>query len=258
MSVDYPELNLCQFDQEVVLHLQKSSGRIRYAAENALDHLVKAMKIAEIDPEMAAFRALTAEEEAATSLFFALKKINYENSNLIKFKEHKFKFALYPFLVAVHHRIDEFLPKGFPAFKLIWEDLSGEKKIRLEINLPGSDGSFSPDMPLNFALNKSGKPVHFEEQISKLSQNIGKKKALDYIKEIANQRNMLLYAGDRGRAALGDDISGIIEMQKRKTLVILRIVCLFLPYKEHALFVQQCLNGYLLMMEKIDKEELEI
>lgn len=40
-----------------------------YAAQNAIFNLKKAWELRDIDSQMAAFRAITAEEEAATAIF---------------------------------------------------------------------------------------------------------------------------------------------------------------------------------------------
>ena len=50
---------------------------------------------------MAVFRAITAEEEAATAIFLALKEHGYENADKIKFKKHPYKQALEPFLRSI-------------------------------------------------------------------------------------------------------------------------------------------------------------
>jgi hypothetical protein len=52
---------------------QKLAGRPRHSAANAFRTLRRAWKIAEIDPEIALFLAITAEEEAATALMVSLQ-----------------------------------------------------------------------------------------------------------------------------------------------------------------------------------------
>ena len=43
---------------------------------------------------MAVFRAITAEEEAATAIFLVLKEQGYLNADTIRFKDHACKQAL--------------------------------------------------------------------------------------------------------------------------------------------------------------------
>lgn len=261
MSFDYTELDLTPFDKEVIKYIQSSTGRVHHAAINSLRHLVKAQKIAEIDPEMAAFRAITAEEEAVTAFFGALKQLRYKNSKKLSYRDHRLKAGLSPFITAVHHQMHEFFPL-FSEGKLKWENLSSDKKIRrlrLVIKINGFEEWLMPEPPLNFRLSDpaSDKPIHFENYIDNLSKGVGKEKALDHIREVANLRNKLLYASDTGRSRLDEErIIGDIEACKQRVLLVLRILCLVHPYKEHALFVQQCLDSYLLMMERITKEEL--
>lgn len=261
MSFDYTELDLTPFDKEVIEYIQNATGRVHYAAVNSLRHLVKAQKIAEIDPEMAAFRAITAEEEAATAFFVTLKQLGYKNSKKLNYKDHRLKAGLSPFITAVHHQIHEF-SRFFPELKLKWEKSSSDKEVSsltLGIKMNGVEKWIIPEPPLNFQLSEpdTGKLIHFETHIDNLSKGVGKTKALEHIREVANLRNKLLYASDTGRSRLDEErIIEDIEACKQRVLLILRILCLVHPYKAHALFVQQCLDGYLLMMEKITKEEL--
>jgi hypothetical protein len=70
-----------EFDQHLVDMLLTTAAPGQYAARNAVRHLDKAGEIAEIDPMMAAFRAITAEEEAATAVFHALRRQGYPASS---------------------------------------------------------------------------------------------------------------------------------------------------------------------------------
>ncbi|MGD1906616.1 MAG: hypothetical protein ACFB0C_11560 [Leptolyngbyaceae cyanobacterium] len=261
MSFNYTELDLNRFDKEVVRYLQSLTGRVHHAAMNALRHLERAKAIAGIDPEMAAFRAITAEEEAATAFFSSLKQLRHKNSKKLNYRDHKLKAGLSPFITVVHHQIHEIFPLLLEG-RLKWENLSSNKEVRrlrLIIKINGVRGWIMPEPPLNFRLSDSdsNEPTYFESQINKLSQGVGKEKALDHIKEIANLRNKLLYASDTGYLRLNKErILEDIEACNQRVFRILRILCLVHPYKEHALFVQQCMDSYLLMMERITKEEL--
>lgn len=258
MPLDHTPLELNDFDKEVVNYIEKLTGHIRHAAINALEHLVKAQKIVEIDPEMAAFRAFTAEEEAATALFLTLKKLGYKNSERIRHRDHRFKAGLHPFITAVYHQIYEL--SLFSAIKLVWEKTpSGEHERRLQLALKEKDSGLYivPEPPLNFQVSTLDGPTYFEKKIDELCKGVGKEKALEHIEEIANIRNRLLYAGDSGCWRLNEErLSQDIEGCKSRTLLILRILCLIHPYKDQSPFVQQCLDGYLIMMGKITKEEM--
>ena len=69
--------------------------RSRASIRHAWVHIEKARRLIGVDNEMAAFRAITAEEEAATGIIIALKDIRYAHSELLKPKDHKHKSGLW-------------------------------------------------------------------------------------------------------------------------------------------------------------------
>jgi hypothetical protein len=74
------EMNLTPYEIKLVKALEECKGQVKHCAKNALDHLRNAWKIKKIDKEMCVFRGITAEEEAASSLFYVLKNQRYQNS----------------------------------------------------------------------------------------------------------------------------------------------------------------------------------
>ena len=62
---------------------------------NAFKHLRKAWLLLPIDTEMSAFRAITAEEEAATALILALKMRQYPGADVLKYNNHVHKSAVF-------------------------------------------------------------------------------------------------------------------------------------------------------------------
>lgn len=91
-----------EFDRELANCINESAkGHSRNCARSAIRHIEMAWTIKDIDPEMAVFRAITAEEEAATAIFLALKEQRYESANKIKYKKHPYKLALEPFIRSI-------------------------------------------------------------------------------------------------------------------------------------------------------------
>ena len=76
-----------------------------WAAFNALRHLTRAWMIRELDPQMAVFRSITAEEESASAVFRAVKRLGYSGSRYLNPRNHVHKNALFPFCVAVYRTI---------------------------------------------------------------------------------------------------------------------------------------------------------
>lgn len=76
------------FELNVVKCLRRASGRSGYAAANAIHHLRRAWDIRSIDPAMAAFRAITAEEGAASALVLLLREKKYPHAARLSFRDH--------------------------------------------------------------------------------------------------------------------------------------------------------------------------
>jgi len=90
----------------------------KWAALSAVRHLDRAWRLKKKDPEMAAFRAITSEEESATALFHALKRRKYVGAEKLGPRDHVQKNAVAPFLDAVGAALD-------PAFRALYRGPSG-------------------------------------------------------------------------------------------------------------------------------------
>ena len=218
-------------------------------------HLEKAWDIKDIDPAMAIFRSITAEEEAATSIFLALKQKNYANSNKLKFKSHIYKQALSPFLQAVGKFIvySSKLP-GFPFGNDFWlkvDTKTGRKKLQLNINFP-ENKILVPIPPLHFTINLNGREHNFHKELCDITSGKNRDEIINYLEETADLRNRILYANQDGIPVLEVDIDEYIRLKQNTVFSFLRILCLFSPYKEKANFVQQALNAFLNMLGDIE------
>ncbi|MCW5207251.1 hypothetical protein VU11_00955 [Desulfobulbus sp. US2] len=67
-------------EQSTIEAIQGCKCETKHCLNNALYHIEKAWKIKDIDLEMAVFRGITAEEEAASAIFHCLKKHRYQNA----------------------------------------------------------------------------------------------------------------------------------------------------------------------------------
>lgn len=65
---------LTDFERKLLEGIKKNvKGRSKFCIYNAIHHLKMAFKIKNLDPEMALFRAITAEEEVSRAIFIILK-----------------------------------------------------------------------------------------------------------------------------------------------------------------------------------------
>lgn len=247
-------INFEKLDDEIINCLRSNAkGYSRQCIFNALKHLDKAWRIKDIDKEMAVFRAITAQEEAALALFLVLKEKQYKNAKRIKFKEHAYKQGLVPFIRSIGKRINETaLIPSFPfggKFHLTIKGENEERKLHLYFEFKG--GLIETDPPLNFKIELNGKEYHFEEEIKEVTQGESKEGVIRYIKSIANLRNELLYANTDGLPSITNGVLKELQKKRNEVMILIRIYSLIYPHKKKSLFVQQALNSYLRMMGDI-------
>ncbi|MBR9910897.1 MAG: hypothetical protein GYB33_11175 [Gammaproteobacteria bacterium] len=247
------------FEKQTIEAIGDCRGAVKNCGKNAIYHLEKAWQISEIDFEMAIFRAITAEEEAASSLFYCLKNNNYINSGRSSFKEHAHKLGLFPFVQGVGRFLGDVLQQDsspFDKFNLRHINKDGRKAIELLLNLRSQNITVTPLPPLHFTVSNSDTKdvLTFENNFKELINGLGYENSIKYIKSIANTRNEILYANSAGKPNVSGDIPGYINLQKKKVMLFLRVVLMIDPWEKSegkSLFVQQCLDSYLLLLERI-------
>lgn len=207
---------------------------------------------------MAAFRALTAEEEAASGLMHCLKERGYRNAGLLKPKDHVQKDAISPFLgvlgMSFAKTIRTYL--GKPVFKLEGEGKARRLMIGFPISIAGEEQWAWPIPPLNFTAKVDGKPLSYRPEIDQLLEVTGRKNIIDYLKIQANQRNLLLYAGPNGYPGNVGVPDGFFETCKGRVLAMLRAYLLIQPYNENLTFVQDALDAFLSMIGSLKEHDL--
>lgn len=231
-----------------------AKGYGRNCARNAIAHLEGAWKIKDIDPEMAVFRAITAEEEAATAIFIALKEKGYKNAQKLKFKKHSYKQALEPFVTAISKFIADIARwPNFPFGKNYRLSLEGEgNERRLILSFYFKNGLATPIPPLGFKINKNGKPYFFEKELLEITSGQNRDDIVKHIEDITNLRNSILYSRPDGIPKITSSIENHLQKRYRTVMTFLKIYALIYPYRGKALFVEQALRAFLLMMGEIE------
>lgn len=100
---------------------------------------------------MVFFRAITAEEEAATVIFYSLKRLGYDNAEKLNTHNHEHKISLYSFLIAVNNYLASIGTFPFPVSFVVKEH-DNKKTVSIRIQLPNSIYG-EPDPPLNFSIS---------------------------------------------------------------------------------------------------------
>ncbi len=244
-----------EFDRELANCINDSAkGYSKQCARSAIHHLELAWKIKDIDPEMAIFRAITSEEEAATAIFIALKDKGYINAKKIKFKKHSYKQALEPFIRSISVFSEKWANEpGFPFGEKYQLKIDGEnknKKLTLSFHL--KDKLVTAIPPLGFTISINGKPYYFENELIKITSGKNKTDVINHVNKRANLRNIILYAQSAGIPKITSNIEEHIRKRKNIVFMLLKIYALIYPYKEKALFVQQALDAFLSMMGDVE------
>ena len=230
----------------------------KWHAFNSIRHLSRGWAIREQDPEMASFRAITAEEESATAVFLSLKRRGYRGSENIDHRRHVNKHALTPFAKAVAKRISDLLPSNPPIPEIFVDSSSHPQRLGMEWRLVPPDGTevvvARPRLPLSFVISEGeiggpSQPIEFMKSVFEVTEAVNRNGVMRHLRKRANVRNTLLYAASEGYPIVkkADVESGILE-HRRNTFNLLLLFLLIDPYSDQQPFVQHCLDQFLQML----------
>lgn len=216
--------------------LKFCDGRVKTAAINAVNHIAMARRIVEIDPQMACFRAICAEEEAATSLLTSLKDQGYPLSDQYHIWSHGNKAGVAVFIKAVVRWFkSEFIFENLALDepRMVMTDEPGRPAIELIFPLKGMEHCLRPRPPLD--IRASGKMAmkdvigeHLRKQVKK--EFSAEVKAV--IKARANERNLLLYASDDGLPGCFPDVNAYLSNQAAIVNALITAVGLIDPWRK--------------------------
>lgn len=257
-SIEFPINEADKFMTDVILLMPPPS---RWRAFNALRHLNKGWRLRVEDPEMAAFRSITAEEEAATALFLSLKRHRYKGANKLNHRNHVHKNAVIPFIDAVSRAFAKFRDIA-PPVELVWDkqQIPARLILRVMVSHPVRGSVWAlPQPPLNFfsSVSQIGLGMvrlDFAAEIAQIAIGAKAESIIEYLRERANFRNKLLYAADEGYPGVSGDIEAGLRGLQRNVMTILRIYFMIDPYAKHQGFVQQCLDAFLKMLNLVPKD----
>jgi hypothetical protein len=194
---------------------------------------------------MAAFRAITAEEEAATAVFHALKRHQYPGSNLLHRHSHLHKNALGPFCEATFE-VFKLLNDQHdlrPQLMIAEEEGSRRLKSQFRVVVPGVGEQLATGaLPLGFSISRNGQLHDFADQIDNLATSRGADTIKAHLKQRANMRNEVLYAGSDGLPTV--KLNNFLRTQRRAVKMLVILFLLIDPYAEQQLFVSQCLKAF--------------
>lgn len=234
------------FREKVVELILSRPNPGRQPARMAVRHLERAWMIREIDPEMAVFRTITAEEEAATALIHALRRLNYPGAKRLYPRNHKHKAAVVPFFGLVR---DWFAHLGFPDTQLFVHPNGVEERlnVRIEVTLPdGSKRYAIPNNPLEFEVRELGTsvPANLSRVIQDLANPTNAQAVRSRIAERANLRNRVLYASDEGLPNVELQAEKYLHAHGSEVFAVLAAYLLVDQYHAHQIFAAQLLRAF--------------
>lgn len=207
---------------------------------------------------MAAFRVITAEEEAASGLMHCLKEIGYLNAEKLKPRDHIHKNAITPFLDVLGLSFHQMLNahSAEPVFHI--KEIDGTCRLTsfLKMQVEGEEKWLYPTPPLNFSMSCDGRPLSYRKEIESYLAHRGATDIEAHLKERANVRNTLLYAGPKGYPADIILAPDFFAARTVRVLALLRAYLLIQPYQQQLPFVQDAVDAFLFMLGRLPAERL--
>ncbi len=229
----------------------------KHCFRSALHQLKRAEALIEIDPEMAAFRSITAEEEAASGLLRCLSELGYPRSNELNPHNHTHKHAVFPFMEILGIFFKQTISEYVQNFSLHIKEDNGETRLTLALTLSffGEDRIAYPTPPLNFVVSlvNSTKAMDYSRQIDEFIRSTKMPSIKTFLKREANLRNKILYASPDGYPTLENFTSDFIKNRYHRVLSILNLYLMIFPYKEHQLYVTQAIEVFVDWIKSLQK-----
>jgi hypothetical protein len=199
---------------------------------------------------MAAFRCYTAEEEAASGLVHCLKERRYANADRLKPRNHVHKNAVIPFLTILKKFFDESLGVHGVEPEIQLREVDGRRQLFLAVPIVvnGEIKEFLPSPPLNFSVSNQARRVSYNKHIDEYVRGRGASEIDDHLREIANKRNLVLYAGPNGYPADIEITDKFFPAYCARVLAIVRAYLLIQPHAEQQSYVQDSLDAFLGML----------
>jgi hypothetical protein len=237
---------------------------VKHCGRSAFNHLRRAWALHGADNEMSAFRAITAEEEAASALILSLQQKRYPGAGRLNFRDHLHKAAPTPFFNAVA-KVLAFMDFAKPTLRLSPDADPPHVTFFVDLSRTGlrsPEPLFAePDEPLNFVIRMEGKDgtsgVHmFEEQLREVTQGNSLDEIVAFLRQEANRRKQLLHATDTGIPGV-TFTKGFLLERLRRMAVLLTLTVAIQPTPTHQLFAVQCLKAFLRALRKMDGEPFD-
>lgn len=239
--------------------LDKLPKPVRFRAVNAMTGFEKALALIDIDREMASFRAITAQEEAAAALFVALQLRSYPGSERLNLGSHMHKAALWPVIDAARMSLSKgpFREVNFgvevdpPALHISAPVTNVLRNVPSEF----AEHRLTLEEPFGLLHKVGGSPTLFPAELAEIAKFHGRRDIGKHLRALTNMRNGLLYASDRGLPKSGATVEGIRSRREQSEIALFAIIGV-LQTSKHQGYVLQALETLLTLVAKADALEM--
>lgn len=247
---------------ELLSLLESLSGQGRYCCSNAIHHLKKAWEIRTVDPQMAVFRAITADEEAASAVMWELRNIGYANSDKLNPHNHHHKNAVIVFLEVFRRFLFRFPDLINSETWIDIGEIVETKKPVLALRISKPSGeilTISPPLKFEILIDDETNNIFnvapsFKAELNSFLSDEKENSLKAFLKKSANERNILLYASLNGSARIQELNDEYLLTRKRRVFRQIITYLMIKLYDDQKFpLVQNCLNAFLSMItdEKI-------
>lgn len=238
---------------DVEAHLRLLMGglpkSVRMRFESCFDHFERSGHLLDIDREMASFRAITGEEEAATALMRAIQLKGYEGAARLNPWRHHHKAAIVACVAALGQSL-------LPVLKEFQLQFNFER-TRIDIKVPlsnfgvvGGEGvAIQPVEPLGIVHSRveGEETPDFAYLLKQMATDLDAGNVRKLINNQANRRNRLLYASDEAMP-ISQATRESIGATRNRALALLVLSVMVLQAEESLPLVRQSLATVLTMI----------
>jgi hypothetical protein len=219
---------------------------------SALDHLRRAGRIREVDPEMALFRCITAEEEAVAAIFWSLKRRRYPGAERLQPRSHRQKAIVLPFLKAAAETFR--LDGGALPASIVHDKVDGAFRLRVRYLTTAPDGTpvaLYPIPPLDGKAVIEGQQPDVLPELLKLAGGADLARLKEAMVERANERNRLLYASEKGLLRFAGPVDAEIARHRNNIIALLAYFVLIDEHAQVQGLVRQSLTAFLAVYDAL-------
>ena len=246
-------MQFTNFENGCIDLLLETKSRGKHCFRSAVDHLKKGWALRQIDPNMAVFRAITAEEEAASGLIYVIKERLHIDSEKLDPRSHRHKSAVVPFIQILGMHFKEIVEahdmQPILHLRAAEGDLPKHLGIGLKVKVAGVEQIAYPIPPLNLRTTISGLVPSYKSQSKELLKEAGAASVKEYISGLANLRNKILYSSADGIPTIEDLADDFFINRKKRVMAMLNAYLFIEPYEEIQPFVQDAVHAFVAMLE---------